>query len=152
MACFIVPTLEAIATTAATRAVRRRELASLPAEQAAATGQPAESGSAKSEAVIPFSRKLGWLNKLLWGGSALLAFEHVWHGEVVPWFPFLTAAADPSDRAAMLHEMATVGVSMALLVTAAWGFMLLAAHVLEKRSNRAQADADLTRSQAGGLS
>ena len=26
---------------------------------------------------IPFSRKLGWLNKLLWVGSALLVFEYV---------------------------------------------------------------------------
>jgi len=36
---------------------------------------------------------LGWLTNMLWGGSLLLAFEHVWHGEETPWFPFLTAAA-----------------------------------------------------------
>ncbi|MDD2214647.1 MAG: hypothetical protein PHR21_08955 [Oscillospiraceae bacterium] len=87
---------------------------------------------------------------MLWGGSALLAFEHIWHGEVVPWFPFLTAATDPSDRAAMLHEMATVGVSMALLVTAAWGLMLLAVHALEKRAARS-ADHSLEASKQGGV-
>ena len=38
-------------------------------------------------------------------------------------FPFLTAAADAADRAEMLHEMATSGVAMALLVTAVWGVM-----------------------------
>ena len=72
---------------------------------------------------------------MLWGGAALLAYEHVWHGEVVPWFPFLTAAADPADAAVMLHEMATVGVTMALLVTAAWGCIALAADKIVKRES-----------------
>ncbi|MEM0217058.1 MAG: hypothetical protein QW612_05920, partial [Candidatus Bathyarchaeia archaeon] len=35
--------------------------------------------------------KLWILNALLWGGVILLALEHVWHAEVVPWPPFLTA-------------------------------------------------------------
>ena len=81
------------------------------------------------------SRKLKWLKNMLWGGAALLAYEHVWHGEVVPWFPFLTAAADPADAAVMLHEMATVGVTMALLVTAAWGCIALAADKIVKRES-----------------
>ncbi len=46
------------------------------------------------DAKIALSRKLMWLANLLWGGALLLAYEHVWHGEVVPWFPFLTAASD----------------------------------------------------------
>ena len=87
---------------------------------------------------IPFSRKLKWLSNLLWGGSALLAFEHVWHGEVVPWFPFLTAAANPEDAAEMLHEMATVGVSMAILVTLVWLVMLGVSAVIEKRALKAE--------------
>ena len=66
-----------------------------------------------TEAKVPFSKKLRWLSNLLWGGSFLLAFEHVWHGEVVPMFPFLTAASNPADAASMLHEMSTVGVAMA---------------------------------------
>lgn len=78
---------------------------------------------------------------MLWGGSALLAFEHLWHGEVVPWFPFLTAAANPEDPAIMLHEMATVGVMMAVLTTAVWGFMCLGAKAIIKRSeNNLSAD------------
>ena len=63
---------------------------------------------------------------MLWGGSALLAFEHIWHGEVTPWFPFLTAAGNPEDAMAMLHEMATTGVAMAVLVTAVWAGMVAA--------------------------
>jgi len=84
---------------------------------------------------IKFSRKLRWLTNLLWGGSALLAFEHIWHGEVVPWFPFLTAVENPESAAEMLREMASTGVSMALLVTAVWGIMLFAVHSWEKKEN-----------------
>lgn len=84
---------------------------------------------------IPFSRKLKWLTNLLWGGSVLLAFEHLWHGEIIPWFPFLTAAGDPESAAEMLMEMASAGVSMALLVTVVWGIMLLAAHSFEKKES-----------------
>lgn len=68
--------------------------------------------------------KLKWLNWMLWGGTILLAIEHIWHGEVVPWPPFLTAMASPADTAAMLHEMATVGTSMALTITFIWGIMV----------------------------
>ena len=82
----------------------------------------------------PFSHKLKWLSNLLWGGSALLAFEHLWHGEIVPWYPFLTAASDPADAMEMLHEMATVGSSMAVVVTLAWVGMVVISNVLERRA------------------
>ena len=89
---------------------------------------------------------LGWLNKMLWGGSALLAFEHVWHGEVVPFFPFLTAVKD-GEASEMLHEMATAGVCMALLVTAAWGIMVGVVSMFEKKSKNTDKSAVV----AGGL-
>ena len=82
---------------------------------------------------VTFSRKLKWLNTMLWGGAALLAFEHVWHGEVVPFFPFLTAASNPSDAVEMLHEMSTTGVLMAVLVTVVWIGMVAVSNILEKR-------------------
>ncbi|MGN0333035.1 MAG: hypothetical protein ACI4D9_08470, partial [Lachnospiraceae bacterium] len=50
-----------------------------------------------------------------------------------PWFPFLTAASNPSDAASMLHEMSTVGVTMAVLVTAVWIGMVAVSNVIEKR-------------------
>lgn len=114
MACFLVPATEAIVATVAKKAVKDK-----PAAEASR---------------IPFSRKLKWLSNMLWGGSALLAFEHVWHGEVTPWFPFLTAAADPADAAEMLHEMSTIGVTMAALVTVVWVGMLAASAIIEKRA------------------
>lgn len=123
MACFLVPVTEAVVTTAVQHLVHKRELSRASGATAADT----------ASSLIPFSQKLGWLNKLLWGGSALLAFEHVWHGEVVPWFPFLTAAANPEDAQEMLHEMATNGVAMALLVTAVWAAMLVVSAVLARR-------------------
>lgn len=131
MACFIVPAVEAIVVSVAKKVIEKKEK------------QPEEvsvvlDGTPETAYKIPFSRKLKWLTNLLWGGSALLAFEHVWHGEVVPWFPFLTAAADPADAAEMLHEMATVGVSMAALVTLVWLAMLGVSAVIEKRALKAE--------------
>ena len=127
MACFTVPAVEAIVVTVVKKVIEKKEK------------QPEEvsvilDGTPETAYKIPFSRKLKWLTNLLWGGSALLAFEHVWHGEVVPWFPFLTAAADPADAAEMLHEMATVGVSMAVLVTLVWLAMLGVSSIIEKRA------------------
>ena len=124
MACFLVPAAEAVVTTVLEKTVKSKE----QAEEKAI--QHEDYVSAEH---IPFSRKLKWLNNMLWGGSALLAFEHVWHGEVVPFFPFLTAAQDPASTAEMLHEMSTVGVGMAGLVSLTWAGMLAVTHVIEKR-------------------
>ena len=118
MACFLVPTAEALVISAVNKAQSAKEKKQEPA---------------KAER-IPFSRKLRWLTNLLWGGSFLLAFEHVWHGEVVPFFPFLTAASNAEDAAEMLHEMATAGVGMAVAVTVVWLAMLAGAAVIEKRA------------------
>ena len=126
MACFLVPTAEAVVVTAVAQAVKQKEL-----KQAAA--KPVEE-SQSAEPRVPFSRKLKWLCTLLWGGALLLAFEHLWHGEVTPWFPFLTAAKDPADTAEMLSEMSSVGVTMAVLVTVVWAGMVLVSNLLEKRS------------------
>ena len=121
MACFLVPTTEAIVTTLFTAAIKKNEQSIEKAQGA--------------EANPHFSDKLKWLNKMLWGGSALLAFEHLWHGEIVPFFPFLTAASDPSEMQEVLHEMATSGVGMAVLVTAVWGVMVFVSSHLERKVN-----------------
>jgi hypothetical protein len=117
MACFLVPAGEAIVTTVVQKVVQKREKTG--EEKAKKTG-------------LTWSRRLSWLNKMLWGGTILLALEHIWHGEVVPWPPFLTAMETPSEVAPMLHEMATFGVAMALAVTAVWGIMILVAELKAK--------------------
>ena len=121
MACFLVPAAEALVVTAVKKAEEKKE-------QKAAV----ESGEV-SDVTISLSRKLKWLTWMLWGGVVLLAFEHVWHGEVAPWFPFLTAMSSPGEAAEMLHEMATAGVMMAALVSIVWFAVCVAADAIVKR-------------------
>lgn len=130
MGCFIVPGAEAIVTTIATHVVKKCEAKKVPERYEICN----HNGEIQQVEKISFSKKLSWLNKMLTGGSGLLMFEHVWHGEVVPFFPFLTAANDPAEFAALLGEMSTAGVTMAALVTAVWGCMVVASNVIEKRA------------------
>lgn len=120
MACFLVPTAEAVAVTAVKKHLAKQ----------ASTGEASE----KSERTLVLVRKLSWLTNLLWGGAVLLMFEHFWHGEIVPYFPFLSAAANPSDARQMLFEMSTVGVGMAVLVTVVWAVGLAVIRATERRS------------------
>ena len=114
MACFLVPTAEAIVTTIVKKTVEKKEA-------------PEAAEIEKAGGKVSWKTKLSWLTNLLWGGAALLCLEHIWHGEVVFYPPFLTAMADPADTAEMLHEMATVGVGMAVLVTLVWVAMIIIA-------------------------
>ena len=81
----------------------------------------------------PFVSRLGWLVKMMAGGSFLLAIEHIWHGEIIFAPPFLTAIKEgPEATRGMLHEMATRGSAMALLLGAVWVAMVLVGKGLEK--------------------
>lgn len=123
MACFLVPTGEAIVTTVVKKVIEHKE------KKDPAKVQLTEDSLNK----VKFSEKLGWLNKMLWGGSALLCIEHIWHGEVTFIPPFLTALESAEDTSVMLQEMGTVGVSMALLITVVWLGMLAVSKVLENK-------------------
>ena len=126
MACFIVPAAEAAVTTIVTKVMEKQE-------KKQDAEQMVKGVSLKELHKEHFSSKLKRLNYLLWGGSGLLAFEHLWHGEIQPFFPFLTAASNPADTAEMLHEMSTVGVSMAVLVTLVWGIITYVSTKIEMR-------------------
>ena len=122
MACFLVSAAEALVVTAVEKHEENVEAAKeITHEEASAVK-------------IPLSKKLSWLKYMLWGGVVLLLFEHIWHGEVVPWFPFLTAMSDQAEAMQMLKEMATVGVCMALLITVVWFAVCKAADAIVKRS------------------
>ena len=127
MACFLISVAAAAVDSIVEKVVEKKE-----------NGRPEEEKTA-SGAKIRFSQKLKWLRNMLWGGSALLAFEHLWHGEITPFFPFLTAASDPGETAEMLREMATVGVSVALLVTLVWAGMVLVTSLIEKSGEKTPA-------------
>ena len=118
MACFVVPAVEAVVVSAVDKCTCKKEVQNVVSE---------------SSAGVPFRQKIKWLTRMLWGGCILLAFEHLWHGEIVPWFPFLTAMSDPGETKEMLHEMATVGVTMAALITVVWMVMCIVADVIARR-------------------
>lgn len=124
MACFIAPVAEAIVVTAIKHSCKKKEEA-----LSITNGQEVQM---EKFGKITLTQKLSWLTNMLWGGSFLLAIEHIWHGEIVPFAPFLTALNNPADIAPMLMEIATVGVAMSVVVTAAWAVMVLAVHFMEK--------------------
>lgn len=75
---------------------------------------------------VKWSKKLAYLELTLAAGSFVLAGEHVLHGEVTPYPPFLTAAGEgPEAVSEMLHEMGTVGVTMLAILVAAWAVGVL---------------------------
>ena len=112
MACFTAPLAAAIAA-----GIVRRSVASKEPE--------------KTE-TVSWATKLGWLEKLSFGGCALLAFEHIWHGEIIFQFPFLTGVRD-GNTAEVLKEIATVGGAMTALILAVWIGMLIVSSAIVKR-------------------
>ena len=126
MACLLVPAAEAVITTIVAKTMKSKE-------KEETIKISFSDGTLEDATKIKFSTKLGWLNKLLWGGSALLAFEHVWHGEIIPVFPFLTAV-QTGETAEMLAEMTSAGTTMAVLITAVWCGMLAVSAMIEKRA------------------
>jgi len=109
MACFTVPLAGAVAAAGASK---------LPVVKKSSN---------------PFLAKLPWLTKMSLGGSFLLAIEHIYHGEIIFTPPFLTAMKNAEDTQEMLHEMATVGVSMAGVLLVAWVCMVVVSTALERR-------------------
>jgi len=68
---------------------------------------------------FPENLRISWLNALLWGAVLMLAVEHLAHGEVVPYPPFLTKGISE-----VLPEMLQVGFPMTLSMVGVWGGML----------------------------
>ena len=94
MACFVVSAAVGVGTAVARHVVKHHE------KKLALEGK--EPKVEKFGSDVKWSKKLAYLELALFSGSFVLAAEHMIHGEVVPFPPFLTAAADPSDAAEML--------------------------------------------------
>ncbi len=75
---------------------------------------------------FPENWHVGWLTTMVFGGAMGLGVEHYAHGEIVPWPPFFTAMATPADTAAMLKEMAIVGIPMTVALVLAWAVLVVA--------------------------
>ena len=99
MSCFVVPLVQAIATS-----IYRKH----NAEAVAAADAPV------------LKRHLPDLEKMLWGGSVLLIVDHIINGELTWKFPFFTALGQAGGGELMLKEILTVGVPMSLVLTAVW--------------------------------
>ena len=112
MACFTAPLAAAVAAGLVRHTVKSKD-----------TGNPE---------TVSWATKLGWLEKLSFGGCALLAFEHIWHGEIIFQFPFLTGVRD-GNGAEVLQEIITVGGAMTALIFAVWLGMLAVSSAIVKR-------------------
>lgn len=62
---------------------------------------------------FPEKWHIGWLNAMLWGGSLMLAVEHVAHGEIVLYPPFLTGEN-------IFGEILRIGIPMTLISVFVW--------------------------------
>lgn len=69
---------------------------------------------------IPNILMINILNLLLWGGVFGLAIEHIAHGEIVPYPPFLTAGLEY-----VISEMIIIGIPMTMSVAGIWMFIVL---------------------------
>lgn len=107
MACFLAPMALAIVTTIVQLITRNSDLA--------------------------HKLKLSLLNTMLWGGVVILAAEHIFHGEITAWAPYLTAMSSPADTAVMLSEIATIGGSMTAAISLTWMGTLAVTALMAKR-------------------
>ena len=83
MACFVVPLVQAVATSIWRKAATK------------AIADPA------SGALL---RNLPALEKMLWGGSVMLIVDHIINGELTWMFPFFTALEQEGGGAVMLRD------------------------------------------------
>ena len=104
MSCFVVPLVQAIATSA----VRKLN-----------------AGKVTNPESSLLMRNIPALEKMLWGGTIMLIVDHIINGELTWRFPFFTALNEVGGWDIMLREMLTVGVPMSLVITAAWAVWAL---------------------------
>ena len=93
MACFVVPLVQAIATSALRKFGRKDGFV---------------------------ARNIRSLELMLWGGSVMLIVDHIINGELTWRFPFFPALGQTGGGAVMLREMLFVGVPMSVVITLVW--------------------------------
>lgn len=107
MACFTVSTIGALGVCALRHVVKRKE-------------KTKKHEVKKFGSDVLWSKKLSYLEIMLFSGSLLLLIEHIIHGEIVFYPPFITAMQNKEDTIKMLYEIGTVGVLMFLIILVAW--------------------------------
>ena len=135
MACFVVSAVAALGVGAAKYIVKHHE----KKNELKVVNEPKEY---KFGSEVKWSKKLAYLELTLWSGSFLLAGEHILHGEVTPFPPFLTAAGEgPEAVGEMLTEMGTVGVSMLAVLVLAWAVGVFVVDFLKFKKHKKEAKA-----------
>lgn len=119
MACFVAPAAVAVVTTVVRKVVEKKEAGSATNAQTSAEVVQGK-----------WTKRLGWLNTMLWGGVLMLVLDHLISGELVPWWPFLSAIST-GEVSGMLREIAITGGAMTAAVFVAWGAIVL---VIEARA------------------
>lgn len=127
MACFIVPLVEGVAVSVGEKIAENVKNKNKKEN---------DTNESNINEITLFKGKTKSLKAMLYGGSALLALEHLWHGEITLTFPFLTAAKDLDSTIEMLKEMGTSGVMMSLLVTFAWVVMCSISYYKKKKDSK----------------
>ena len=122
MACVIVPGVEAIVVKVIEKKIEKKE----------------KKSGLTAQAEMPISGRIKYLSNMLWGGTILLTIEHIWHGEIQFFPPFLTAMSTKADTMIMVEEIRTVGVGMAILVTVAWGVVIGVQEIMHRRKEKAK--------------
>ena len=104
MACFVVPLVQAIATSV----YRKKNEKSIASPDSS-----------------PFKHQLPALEKMLWGGSIMLIVDHIINGELTWRYPFFTALGETGGAGVMLHEILTVGLPISAALTLVWAVWAL---------------------------
>lgn len=128
MACFTVSAVGAIGVAVARHIVKHHE------KKLALEGK--EMAPEKFGSDTKWSKKLAYLELTLGAGSIVLAGEHIIHGEVTPFPPFITAMADPADAAVMWQEIGTIGVSMFAILLVAWAAGVVIVDYMKYRARK----------------
>ena len=128
MACFTVSAVAGVGVAVARHIVKHHENKLVLANREA----PVE----KFGSDIKWSKKLGYLELTLFSGSFILAAEHIIHGEVVPFPPFLTAMESAEETAEMWQEIGTVGVGMLAILVLAWAIGVFAVDFIKYRKRK----------------
>jgi hypothetical protein len=81
---------------------------------------------------FPKRLNISWLNAMLWGAVAMLMVEHVAHGEIIPYPPFLTAGI-----LEVLPEMLSVGGPMTLASVSFWALLTAGNELISRRGSLA---------------
>ena len=128
MACFVVSTVAGVGVAVARHAVKHHEK---KLENAGEAPKIEKFGSDTK-----WSKKLAYLELMLFAGSFILAIEHIIHGEIVPYPPFFSAIGE-GGTIEMLKEMGTVGVAMLGILLVTWVIGVLVVDYIKFKRRKA---------------